>query len=254
MPSKQKIEQEIKQEFASVEADVRKLLNCGEDAVVIVDDPSRLPPELRTTLDGRARRWFLTNWPPQQLAPDAEPIYVKSWLYTMGVATLAALIVLILTGVIMAVFGPAWWTTTKIGAFVDGLHYWSVELFFLFMMVHFLASFLMGAFRGGRWSTWMLGFLSFLTAVVTAFTGYASLQDFEAQWITTQGKDAINSTGMGAILNLLNPGQMITMHVILFPAIVLLAVGIHLLFVRKHGITPPYDVREEHLAPLEVAK
>lgn len=42
--------------------------------------------------------------------------------------------------------------------------------------------------------------------------------------------------------------------VVLLPALVLTVVGIHLLFVRKHGITPPYDAREEHLAPLEVTK
>lgn len=244
----------LQKEWHKLEAEARAASNIGEEAVVIVDDPARLPPALRDTLDGRARRSFLRNWPPQQLLPDAEPVYVKSWLYTMGVATLASLIMLFVTGIILAVFGPEWWTTTKIGAFVDGLHYWSVELFFLFMMVHFLASFLMGAFRGGRWITWILGMLSFLAAVVTAFTGYASLQDFEAQWITTQGKDAIASTGMSALFNLLNPGQMITMHVVLLPALVLTVVGIHLLFVRKHGITPPYDAREEHLAPLEVSK
>ena len=168
--------------------------------MVVVDDPAKYPPELRGTLDGRTRRWFMRNWPPQQLLPDAEPIYVKNWLYTMGVATLASMIMLFITGILLAIFGPEWWTTTKLGAFVDGLHYWSVELFFLFMMVHFLGSFFMGAFRGKRWLTWILGMLSFLTGVVTAFTGYSSLQDFEAQWLTTQGKDAINSTGMGALV------------------------------------------------------
>lgn len=244
----------LQKEWHKIEAEVRELKQCGEEAVVIIDDPARLPPALRGTLDGRSRRWFLRNWPPQQLLPDAEPVYIKSWLYTMGVATLASLILLIVTGIILAVFGPEWWTTTKIGAFADGLHYWAVELFFLFMFVHFLASFLMGAFRGSRWTTWMLGILAFLTSVVTAFTGYSSLQDFEAQWITTQGKDAIASTGMSALFNLLNPGQMITMHVVLFPALVLAIVAGHLLFVRKHGITPPYDAREEHLAPLKVTK
>ena len=237
-----------------IEEGIKAMENCGEEAVVIVDDPAKYPPELRATLDGRARRWFMRSWPPQQLVPDAEPIYVKNWLYTMGVATLASMIMLFITGILLAIFGPEWWTTTKLGAFVDGLHYWSVELFFLFMMVHFLGSFFMGAFRGKRWLTWILGMLSFLTAVVTGFTGYSSLQDFEAQWLTTQGKDAINSTGMGALFNIMNPGQMITMHVVLFPVILLVVVGIHLLWVRKHGITPPYDAREEHLAPLEVTR
>ncbi len=237
-----------------IEQEVRELKDCGEDAVVIIDDPAKYPPQLRGTLDGRSRRWFLSNWPPQRLLPDTEAYYVKSWLYTMGVATLVSLVLLIITGVILAVFGPEWWTTTMLGGFVDSLHYWAVQLFFLFMAVHFISVFLMGAFRGRRWQTWMLGVLAFMTAVVAAFTGYASLQDWESQWITTQGKDAINSTGMGALFNLLNPGQMITMHVILLPAIVIGVVAIHLLFVRKHEIAPPYDALEEHLAPVEVSK
>jgi ubiquinol-cytochrome c reductase cytochrome b subunit len=216
--------------------------------VVIIDDPSKYPPELRHTLDGRARRWFLRIWPPQRLAPDAEPVYVRSWLYVFGVLTLAALIMVIVTGLILAIFGPDWWLNTGLGAFVDATHYWGVELFFLFMSVHFLATFLMGAFRGGRKVTWMLGTLSFGACVVTAFTGYAALQDFEAQWITTQGKDAINSIGFGPLFNLLNTGQMTTMHVVFFPLIVAVLVAIHMLWIRKHGVCPPYDVAEQHFA------
>ncbi|MCL5236731.1 MAG: cytochrome b N-terminal domain-containing protein [Nitrospirae bacterium] len=221
----------------------------GMQKVVVVDDPGKYPPEIRKTLDGRSRRWFLQSWRVQELAPDTEPIYVKSWLYVFGMLTLMSLVMLVVTGIILAFFGPEWWLNTAIGAYTDAMHYWSVQLFFLFMFVHFITVFLMGAFRGKRWLTWMLGVLAFMTSVVTAFTGYASIQDFEAQWITTQGKDAINSTGAGSLFNLLNPGQIITMHIVLFPLIVGVIVGVHLLWVRKHGIAAPYDAREEHLAP-----
>ncbi|MCL4473319.1 MAG: cytochrome b N-terminal domain-containing protein [Actinobacteria bacterium] len=221
----------------------------GMKKIFVADDPSKYPPEIRKTLDGRSRRWFLQTWRVQELAPDTEPIYVKSWLYVFGVLTLMSLVMLVVTGIILAFFGPEWWLNTAIGAFIDAMHYWSVQLLFLFMFVHFISVFFMGAFRGRRWLTWMLGVLAFMTSVVTAFTGYASIQDFEAQWITTQGKDAINSTGAGPLFNLLNPGQIITMHVVIFPLIVGVIVGVHLLWVRKNGIAAPYDAREEHLAP-----
>lgn len=224
--------------------------NWGMKKVVVVDDPDKYPPSIRKTLDGRMRRLFLQNWRLQELVPDTEPIYVKSWFYVFGVLTLTSFIILIVTGIILAIFGPEWWLKTQVGAFVDAMHYWSVEAFFLSMLSHFLAVFFTGAFRGKRWLTWMLGVLAFVTSIVTAFTGYASIQDFEAQWITTQGKDAINSTGAGSIFNLLNTGQMTTMHVAVFPLIVAAIVGVHLLWVRKHGIAPPYDIREDHLAPL----
>jgi quinol-cytochrome oxidoreductase complex cytochrome b subunit len=227
------------------------LRDRGMQRVEIVDDPAVMAPELRGTLDGRARRWFLTTWPVKRLVPDAEPVYVKSWLYTLGVLTLASFIMLVLSGMVLAVFGPEWWLTNPVGHFMDSVHYWAVQLLFLFMATHFVSVFLMGAYRGKRGLTWVIGAVAFLASVATAFTEYASLQDYEAQWITTQGKDAISATGMGAFFNLLNPGQMITMHIVLFPLIVFGVVGAHLLWIRLHGICPPYDVPEEHLAPEE---
>jgi len=242
------------EEARRLEQEARRLetetADWGMDRVRIDDDPAKLPQELRRTLDGRARRWFLGTWPPQQLMPDAEPVFIKSWFYTMGVATLACIITLFATGILLALGGPEFWLTNRVGQFVDQLHYWAVVLLFLFMTVHWVSVFLMGGFRGRRF-TWMLGVLSLLVCVVTAFTGYASLQDYEAQWITTQGKDAINSTGIGAFFNLLNTGQILTIHVIVLPLAVLLFVAVHLLLVRKHGIAPPYDAVEEHLAPAQ---
>lgn len=209
-------------------------------AVRIVDDPAALPRELRSTLDGRARRWFFRTWPPQRLLPDSEPIYVKSWMYAFGVATLAALIMLIVSGVVLAAFGPAWWLHSRVGGWFGALHYWSVQLFFLFMIAHGVAVFLMGAFRG-RMLTWMLGLLAFAAAATTGLTGFVALQDFEGQWVATQAKDALNSTGAGAFLNLLDAGQVLTLHVVVLPLVVVGLVALHLLWVRKHGICPPYD-------------
>jgi quinol-cytochrome oxidoreductase complex cytochrome b subunit len=224
----------------------------SRDAVVIDDDPARLPPSLRDTLDGRARRWFFRTWPPAQLLPDAEPVYVKSWLYTFGVATLAALVMLFGSGIVLAVFGPEWWMQSRLGAWCGALHYWAVQLFFLFMFAHFIAVFLMGAFRGRR-VTWMLGVLAFATSAVTGLTGFSSLQNFEGQWVTTQAKDAMNAAGVGGVLNLLDTGRILTLHVVVLPVVVLVVVGVHILWVRKHGIAPPYDARPEDLSSEEGA-
>ena len=220
--------------------------------VVIDDDPSKLPPALRDTLDGRARRAFLRTWPPRQLLPDAEPAYVRSWFYVFGVATLAALGMLLASGIVLAVFGPEWWLRSRLGAWFGALHYWSVQLFFLLMFAHFVAVFVTGAFRG-RKVTWALGMLSFAVSAVTGLTGFASLQNFEGQWVTTQAKDAMNAAGAGGILNLLNTGRILTLHVVVLPVVVVGLVGLHVLWVRKHGVVPPYDARPEHLSSEEGA-
>jgi quinol-cytochrome oxidoreductase complex cytochrome b subunit len=90
----------------------------------------------------------------------------------------------------------------------------------------------------------MTGAVTFLVAIPCALTGYISQQNFDAQWISTQAKDAMNSAGIGAFFNLLNFGQMYSYHVLLLPAAVVAIVIAHILLVRKHGVVPPFDWRK----------
>jgi ubiquinol-cytochrome c reductase cytochrome b subunit len=58
---------------------------------------------------------------------------------------------------------------------------------------------------------------------------------------------------MGWFLNLLDTSQMITLHVVVLPLTALGIVAIHLLWVRKRGIAPPFDALESHLTREEGA-
>ncbi|MGI8558282.1 MAG: cytochrome b N-terminal domain-containing protein [Solirubrobacteraceae bacterium] len=147
--------------------------------------------------------------------------------------------VIVATGVVLGLKGPAWWHVTRVGHFVNSLHLWSVELFFFFMVVHLWGKFFMAAWRGGRARTWISGAVSFLVAIAAAFTGYVSQQNFDAQYIATQGKDGLNSIGVGAFFNVLNFGQMYSYHVLLLPLVVVGLVAVHVLLVRRSGIVPP---------------
>ena len=84
-------------------------------------------------------------FPPDQLLPDEQPAYVASWIYVFGVATIAALLVVIGTGTVLAVEGPAWWHLSRTGHFVNSTHLWSVELFMAFMVIHLWGKFFMAA-------------------------------------------------------------------------------------------------------------
>ncbi len=177
--------------------------------------------------------------PADQLLPDRQPAYVASWIYVFGVLSLAGLVVALATGALLAVGGPAWWHTSSLGRFTNSLHLWSVEIFFAVMVIHLWGQFWMAAWRGGRTRTWMTGVLAFFGSIGTAFTGYLSQSNFDAQWISTQAKDGLNSVGVGAWFNVLNPGQMLLWHVVLLPAVVGLVVVLHVLLVRRHGVVPP---------------
>ena len=74
--------------------------------------------------------------PPQRMLPDRQPAYVASWIYVFGVTTIAALVVVIGTGFVLAIFGPNWWHVSSTGLFVNSLHLWSVQIFMFAMVIH----------------------------------------------------------------------------------------------------------------------
>ena len=193
----------------------------------------------------RLRRRLVGSLPPEKLLPDGQPAYVSSWIYVFGVLTLTSLVVIILSGTVLTLKGPGWWHFTGIGHFFNSIHLWSVELFFFFMVVHLWGKYWMAAWRGGREKVWITGAVTFLVAVPCALTGYVSQQNFDAQWISTQAKDAFNSIGLGAFFNLLNFGQMYSYHVLLLPAAVVALVVGHVLLVRKHGVVPPFPLADK---------
>jgi len=202
--------------------------NTDDDATFSWTEPS---PWVRSRL--------VRNFPLRRLLPDEEPSYVSSLLYAMGVLTLAALIVIIVSGVILALGGVQWWQTSTLGAFMNSVHFWGVQMFFLFMAVHALFNFFIMAWRGGRGFTWVTGVLAFLLAIVTAFTGFLMMTNWDSQYVAQQAKDAMISMGIGFIWNVMNVGQQFTLHVVVTAGILGFIVLVHLGQVRRRGVVPP---------------
>jgi hypothetical protein len=188
----------------------------------------------RGVREGVSRRW-----PWQQLLPDKQPRYVASWVYMFGVAAIAALVWIVISGVILVFFGPTWWHVSSTGKFVNSIHFWSVQLFFGFLVLHLWGQFFMAGWRHGRALTWIVGVGIFAIAIGAAFTGYLTQQNLDAQWIALNGKDAINGTGLGAFFNILDYGQMFGIHVMLLPLGVISLVIVHVLLIRLRGVVLP---------------
>jgi ubiquinol-cytochrome c reductase cytochrome b subunit len=207
------------------------------------------PPQPPDDADGRMwtnrlRTRIFGTFPPEKLLPDRQPAYVASWIYVFGVATIAAFVVLVVSGLVLSFEGPAWFHTSSAGHFVNSVHFWSVQLFMLSMVVHLWGKFWMAAWRGHRGLTWVTGALAFFASIGTAFTGYLVQSNFESQWIAFEGKDGLNAIGVGAWFNVANVGQMLLIHVCLLPLVVGVIVVWHVLLVRKHGVVPPLPVKE----------
>jgi ubiquinol-cytochrome c reductase cytochrome b subunit len=175
------------------------------------------------------------------LLPDRQPAYVGSWVYVFGVVTIAALVWVVASGVVLAFFGPQWWHVSRLGLFFNSVHFWSVQMFFVFMVLHLWGQYFAAGWRDGRARTWIVGVVIFAVSVVTGFTGYLAQQNFASQWIAVNAKDAINSTGAGTFFDVLNFGQMYGLHIMLFPILVTLLVVIHIVEVRSRGVVKPIE-------------
>jgi hypothetical protein len=215
----------------------------GHPADVAVQAPADSADPDSRMWTARVRRRALALLPPGKLLPDRQPAYVASWVYVFGVATLAALGMAIVSGFAIALGGADWWHTNPVGHFFNSVHLWSVELFMAFMVIHLWGKFWMAAWRGRRWLTWMTGVVAFVASVVECFTGYLTQQNFDSQWISTNGKDAFNAVGVGAFFNLMDFGQMLLWHVVLIPIVLVAIVGAHVILVRVRSVSHPLPAR-----------
>jgi hypothetical protein len=201
----------------------------------------------------KIRNFGLKVLPPGKLLPDHQPAYVSSWIYVFGVGSLAALGMAIISGFALALGGPDWWHSNTVGHFFNSMHLWSVELFMALLVIHLWGKFWMSAWRGKRALTWMTGVIAFMASVVECFTGYLSQQNFDSQWISTNGKDAINATGLGGFFNLMNFGQMLMWHIVLIPIVLIAIIGAHVLLVRVRGVSHPLPQKRTAFGPKGLA-
>jgi ubiquinol-cytochrome c reductase cytochrome b subunit len=210
-------------------------------------------PVVPHTWTGRLRHRAMRELPPDQLLPEKQPAYVASWIYVFGVLTLAAFLVVLVSGGVLALKGPTWWHRSSTGHYFNSLHLWSVELFMAFMVIHLWGKFFMAAWRGRRAMTWVTGAICFLGSIGTAFSGYLIQSNLDSQWISTQAKDGLNSAGIGAFFNVTDFGQMLMWHIVLLPLVVGFVMGIHILQVRRRGVVPPLEIDLRDRIPEQVS-
>src|SRR5579864_9283533 len=202
---------------------------------------NNVPGAASSSWTARLRGFIDRVLPMDHLLPHRQPYYVGSWVYVFGVVTIAALVWVVFSGVVPSFMGPQWWHDSSLGHFFNSLHFWSVQLFFLFMVVHLWGQYFMAGWRQGRAATWMIGVVIFASSILTAFTGYLSQQNFASQFVAVNAKDAMNAGGIGAFFDVLNFGQMYGLHVMLLPITITFLVVVHIVMVRARGVVKPID-------------
>jgi ubiquinol-cytochrome c reductase cytochrome b subunit len=202
-------------------------------------------------------------------------IFPDHWSYMLGEVALYSFVVILLSGTFLTFFFQASMTETvyhgayqplegikmsaamsstlhisfdiRGGLLLRQIHHWAALLFVASVTLHMLRIFFTGAFRKPREVNWIVGFTLFVLALAEGFTGY-SLPD-----------DLLSGNGLRIIAGMVEGipvvgtwidfllfggefpgtaivGRLYTLHILLLPAIVVAAIGIHLvlLIVNKH--------------------
>ena len=133
------------------------------------------------------------------------------------------------------------------GLLMRQVHHWAALLFIAAIGLHMLRVYFTGAFRKPRELNWMIGFVLFILAMAEGFTGYSLPDDL----LSGNGLRIID--GMVKALPIIGtwtssllfggefPGTVVvprffTVHILLLPAILIAALGVHLLLmvINKH--------------------
>ena len=168
------------------------------------------------------------------------PKYANKFVYSLGFLSMTSFLVLLLTGIVMAVFGPDWWLTSSIGKYFRSVHLWATQAFVLFIILHLLVVFFTSGFKKPRRLTWVIGVVMFIFVLAEAEFGYVLRGDFSSQWRALQGADFYNGTGLGYWINNINYRQIFGLHVVVIPALIIGLLFFHYLLVRILGIAKPY--------------
>ncbi|MFQ5630200.1 MAG: cytochrome b N-terminal domain-containing protein [bacterium] len=189
------------------------------------------------------------------------------WRHIFGSILLFLVIVQFITGILLALYySPATATAYQSVQYIDeqvlagklirGIHHWSASAFVIVIVLHILRTFLYAAYKKPRQATWIAGVTMLLVVLGFAFTGYLLPWDMKAYFATRVGIEVGASAPVlgpmlakllkgGAELGALTLTRFYTLHVIVLPLILLFVLGIHLLFVRTHKITPPWKRNDE---------
>jgi ubiquinol-cytochrome c reductase cytochrome b subunit len=199
------------------------------------------------------------------------------WSFLLGEVALYAFIVLIATGVYLALFyedstahtvyhgsyrpldgqemSAAYKSvldisfTVKAGLLIRQTHHWAADVFLVAIVLHLMRVFFTGAFRKPRELTWLVGLLMLFTALPEGFLGYSLADDLlSGMGIAIAYAVALSVPVVGGSLGLLVwgapfPGtpaffsRMYIAHVFLLPILIGTLMAIHLALVAARHHT-----------------
>ncbi len=204
-------------------------------------------------------------------------LFPDHWSFLLGEVALYSFIVLIATGVYLALFfdpstakvvyhGPytpldgqkmsaAYKSvldisfTYKAGLLIRQTHHWAADVFVASIVMHLMRVFFTGAFRKPRELTWLIGLVLLFTAFLEGYLGYSLVDDLLSGMGLAIGYGVglslpvIGGPAILAIFGAPFPGKpefwsrMYIAHVFVFPMLLATLIGVHLALVMARHHT-----------------
>lgn len=137
-------------------------------------------------------------------------------------------------------------TQVAFGVLVRNLHRWGAHLMTFTVFLHMARVFYHGAYKPPREFNWVVGVILLVLTLMLAFTGYLLPWDQLSLWAVTVGTNMIGFTPVfGSQVKFIllgskeiGPNTLLrwyTLHVLMFPFVLVIFLAIHFWRVRKDG-------------------
>jgi len=187
------------------------------------------------------------------------PVHATNYIYCFGGIAFLLFIMLAITGILLAVYyqptpDNAYQSVLNIstrveyGWWIRSIHKWAASAMVVLVFVHMLRVFFTGAYKRPRELNWLTGVALFAITMGFGFTGYLLPWDQKAYWATRVGTDIAGSTPIighfllvglrgGETISAATLGRFYDLHVLVFPAIIVMLLLGHFWMIRRHGIS-----------------
>lgn len=211
-----------------------------------------------------ARQWFaervpLTGDQLRELTNEPVPYHLKRWWFCLGGTPAYLFVVQIVTGILLAIYyepSPATayesvgYITHEVsfGWFFRSLHKWAATFMIAAVILHQMRVYFTGAYRRPRELNWIVGMALLMCTLMVGFTGYSLVFEQLSYWGASVGGNIADAAPwIGGIAKKMLLGgdeynehtlsRFFILHAAILPATMVVLIGIHVAFIRMHGVT-----------------